>query len=196
MGDIQVWRAQEGRNLIQRPENPAKKLLSSYRYLVLRCRVYAEERAENYAKATSCTTRLNPEKASGGKAAYDRMASYTIKAADAESALADAEAQLNARAPYIISLIHSVPDELQKLILELRYLQGMGWPEICERIHYEKTQTHKLHGLALLAVNRLMHQPSKKTREELETEVTALKAQIRILFDTLKKERTRAEPKM
>ena len=136
------------------PENPAKELLRRYIPMRKRRDALAQEIEDHYSRAYSCTVRLNPYRASGGGAAYDRMAEDICRAADAKQQLAAKIAELNAAMQRILLLIDVPADERQRTVLTLRYVNGMTWEEIQERIGYERTQTLCLHGLALAAINR------------------------------------------
>lgn len=144
---------QQNRSLIY-PENPAKELLRGYIPMRKRRDALAQEIEDHYSRAYSCTVRLNPYRASGGGAAYDRMAEDICRAADAKQQLAAKIAELNAAMQRILLLIDVPADERQRTVLTLRYVNGLAWEDIQERMGYERTQTLCLHGRALAAINR------------------------------------------
>ena len=144
---------QQNRSLIY-PENPAKELLRGYIPMRKRRDALAQEIEDHYSRAYSCTVRLNPYRATGGGAAYDRMAEDICRAADAKQQLAAKIAELNAAMQRVLVLIDIPTDERQKTVLTLRYVNGLTWEEIQERMGYERTQTLCLHGRALAAINR------------------------------------------
>lgn len=43
----------------------------------------------------------------------------------------------------------------ERELMRLRYIDGMEWVEICETIHYEWTQTHRIHARALAKIKNL-----------------------------------------
>lgn len=49
----------------------------------------------------------------------------------------------------ITDAIDKLPDENQKDIIYLRYIQDMKWEEICTYIGYSWKQTHRIHSNAL-----------------------------------------------
>lgn len=49
----------------------------------------------------------------------------------------------------ITEAIDKLPDENQKDVIYLRYIQDMKWEEICDYIGYSWKQTHRIHGNAL-----------------------------------------------
>ena len=136
------------------PENPAKEALRRYIPMLKRRDALTEEIEDHYSRAYSCTARLNPYRATGGGAAYDRMAEDICRAADAKQQLAAKIAELNAAMQRVLVLIDIPTDERQKTVLTLRYVNGLTWEEIQERMGYERTQTLCLHGRALAAINR------------------------------------------
>lgn len=146
---------QKTRNLIA-PENPAKEILQRYRWQLIRRDALTQEIEDHYSRAYSCTVRLNPYRASGGGAAYDRMAEDICRAADAKQQLARAIAELNAALAFALKLADVPTDDRQKTVLHLRYIDGLDWTDIQAKMAYEKTQVFTIHGRALLAVNRYL----------------------------------------
>jgi DNA-directed RNA polymerase specialized sigma subunit len=37
----------------------------------------------------------------------------------------------------------------ERLLIRCRYLMGMSWEQVCDKIHYSWTQTHRIHRSAL-----------------------------------------------
>ena len=111
--------------------------------------------------ATGTTVRLKPITVTGGTGAYDRMAEDVASIIDAERALADALKEIGRKLNEILSAIESVPDEMEKTVLTLRYIEGMDWVSISEKIGYEISNTYVLHGRALMAVNEWMKDQAK-----------------------------------
>ena len=104
--------------------------------------------------ATGTTMRLKPINVMGGGGAYDRMAEDVARIVDAEGALTDALTEISRKLAEILTAIESVPDETQKTVLTLRYIEGLDWITISERIGYEISNTYVIHGRALVAINR------------------------------------------
>lgn len=46
-------------------------------------------------------------------------------------------------------LIANLKDERFRAVLQLRYLCGMGWEEVADKLHFSVRWVHKLHGQAL-----------------------------------------------
>lgn len=143
-------------NLIDKPENPAKVFLKRYRAAVYR--IHSLERAIDEAneRATNITMRIKPISVQNGSAVYDRMAEDACKVVDATEQLWNEKEKANAVLTEVLQAINSVQDEMQKTVLTLRYVEGLGWTDIQEKISYERTQTLVIHGRALWAVNQWM----------------------------------------
>ena len=135
-------------------ENPAKAFLRRYRALLLRCDALSEAIQEAHERATNRTVRPNPNKVQSSGGAYDRMAEDACKAADAEMLLEQEMEKVRTAMSEILAAIDAVPDEMQKTILTMRYINGYDWVKIQEKINYEERMPFVLHGRGLVAVNR------------------------------------------
>lgn len=155
VGDIQVWHAPEQKVLIPKPENPAKKLLSSYLSLIADRDALIDEIRARYEKAISCTSRISPIY-TGASAAYDRTSENATEMMDAELRLAQVIRKLNIATNRIFDIWEAMESEKQKQLLLYRYIRGMSWEDIMEKMGYERTQVYVIHGRALLSFNRLM----------------------------------------
>ena len=152
----------EGRFLIQQHyDNPAKRFLRGYRALLIRRESLMREIERRRESATGTTVRLKPITVTGGNGAYDRMAEDVARIVDAEGALSEAVLGIGEKLFEILKAIESVPDEMGKTVLTLRYIEGLDWPDIQERISYERTQTLVIHGKALVHINRWMEKEGK-----------------------------------
>ena len=146
----------EGRFLIQHYDNPAKRFLRGYRALLIRRESLMREIDRRRENATGTTVRLKPITVTGGNGAYDRMAEDVARIVDAEEAISDTLQEIGHRLKEILAAIESVPDEMEKTVLTLRYIEGLDWIGISERIGYEISNTYILHGRALLGINKWM----------------------------------------
>lgn len=144
------------RNLIQHYDNPAKRFLRGYRAMMIRRESLLREIDRRRESATGTTVRLKPIVVTGGAGAYDRMAEDVARIVDAEEALTAEIAEISKRLTEILDAIRSVQDEMQKTVLTLRYIEGLDWLAISERIGYEISNTYILHGKALVHVNEWM----------------------------------------
>ena len=141
-----------------RPENPAKTYLKRYRAMMARRESLQRSIEEAYDRATSCTQKLRAVHVDGGNAAYDRMAEDVVKAADSTEQLKAVMDQIDRDLKEILRAIDSVPDEMQKTILTLRYIEGLDWESIQEQLHVERSWGSKLHGRALWNVKNWLIQ--------------------------------------
>lgn len=151
----------EGRGLVHY-DNPAKRFLRGYRALLVRRDSLLREIERRRESATGTTVRLKEINVQSG-GAYDRMAEDVARIVDDEESLGDALQEIARKLKEILMAIESVPDEMQKTVLTLRYIEGLDWPDIQERISYERTQTLVIHGKALVHINRWMEKQKEVT---------------------------------
>jgi hypothetical protein len=135
-------------------DNPAKRFLRGYRALLLRRDSLAREIERRLESATGTTVRLKEISVQSGGGVYDRMAEDVARIVDAEDTLGEALKEIDRKLRDILQAIESVPDEMQKTILTLRYIEGLDWISIQGRIGYEERQTFFIHGRALVEVNK------------------------------------------
>ena len=134
--------------------NPAKEALKEYRWKLKQRDELLREMDESYDRAISCTMRLKPHKTSGGGASYDRMADDVVRIADTRERLKAKIAELDAKLADIMKMIDAANDERGRLILTMRYVRGMSWEDIQGEMNYSERQVKRLHGFALLDINR------------------------------------------
>jgi DNA-directed RNA polymerase specialized sigma24 family protein len=144
----------EERILIRRPENPAKAFLSRYKYLCIQQESLQRSIQAAHDRALSCTVRLKPIKTQGGCGAYDRLAEDIAGKLDAEEQLSLDLGEISKDLSEIRAAINSLQSEAQKTVLTLRYIEGLDWLPIAERIGYEISNTYIIHGRALVEVNK------------------------------------------
>ena len=144
-----------------RPENPAKTYLKRYRALLIQRDSLQRSIDAAYDRAYSCTQRLKPVHVQGGGGVNDRMAEDVARITDATEQLRDAKAKVDAALGEIMTAINAVPDEMQKTVLILRYVEGLDWRAIQEAVNYEETQIFVIHGRALWHVRRWLESAEK-----------------------------------
>lgn len=137
----------------EKKPNPAKTFLRGYRALILRRQALFREIERLRESLTGTTVQLKPDVVSTSGMG-DRMGDTVARIVDAEEALRPALAEIARQIADIMSAIESVPDEMQKTVLTLRYIEGRDWISISERIGYEERYTFTIHGRALVAVNQ------------------------------------------
>lgn len=141
--------------------NPAKAYLRRYRAALQRAESLQRAIDEARNMAISISVQLKPDKVqtSGG---HDLMESAIIRAADATVVLDEQLKGANAVLTEVLEAISAVPDEMQKTVLTLRYVEGLPWISVSERIHYEERMTFMIHGKALIAVNEWLKKSAGK----------------------------------
>jgi len=139
-----------------RPENPAKTYLKRYRALVIQLDSLQRSIDAAYERAYSCTVRLKPVHVTGGGGVYDRMAEDVARISDETEQLKAAKERAENALSQIMEAIQAVPDEMQRTVLMLRYVEGLDWIKIQEEMQYERTQVFVIHGRALWNVKKWM----------------------------------------
>ena len=134
--------------------NPAKEALKEYRWKLKQRDELLREMDESFDRAISCTVRLKPNKSFGGNASYDRMADDVVRIADSRERLNAKIADLDAKLAEILGMIDAVNDERGSLLLTMRYVRGMRWEDIQREMSYSEKQVKRIHGFALLDINK------------------------------------------
>ena len=75
----------------------------------------------------------------------DRLSKIDTEITDQVNELVRARAE-------IVAVIDSVQDDTLRLLLRLRYIDGLTWERIAERMRYCEMQIWRLHGDALSAI--------------------------------------------
>jgi DNA-directed RNA polymerase specialized sigma24 family protein len=140
----------------RRPENPAKTYLKRYRALVIQRDSLQRSIDAAYDRACSRTVRLKPVHVTGGGGVYDRMAEDVARISDETEQLKAAKERAENALSQIMEAIQAVPDEMQRTVLLLRYVEGLDWIKIQEEMQYERTQVFVIHGRALWNVKKWM----------------------------------------
>lgn len=137
-----------------RPENPAKTYLKRYRAALYRQQSLMRSLAALQDRQTNCTVKLNAIQVSSGGFVRDRMAEEIVRAMELEEQIQEQERIAAAVLKEVLDAIEAVPDEMQKTVLTLRYVEGLDWFKISEAINYEISNTYILHGRALWTVKK------------------------------------------
>ena len=140
-----IWRAAE--------PNPAKRYLMEYRALVQRRDALADELDRMREATRRATGRLSGMPLSAGP---ERREDSLLRVVDCEARLCELLSQIAAVLSARLLLIETLPDERQKTVLTLRYINGMGWETIGHTMHYERTQIFDIHLKGLAEVRRAM----------------------------------------
>lgn len=151
--------------MIKRKENPAKLFL--LQYISLSGRVDALTRAINDAMERAWNTGVSIKeiKVLSSPAEHDPMARDICDAVDATETLREYKSKADAVLRDILTAIDSVQDERQKLLLTLRYINGLNFKDIKEKMHYEETQIFVIHGRALVEINKWLERRRARVNE-------------------------------
>lgn len=141
---------------IRKPDNPAKAFLRQYRARKIRMESLSREIEKARERALSVTVRPKEINVQGSHAAFDSMAEAICKAADASETLYAEYQECNRVLVQIMEAISAVPDEMQKTVLTLRYVEGLEWHKVAAQINYTEAGVYVLHGRALWNVKKWM----------------------------------------
>ena len=135
----------------------AKAYLRQYRGLLARCKALSRaiQRAEE--EATDVSVHLKPVSVQTS-ASGDAMPNSVIRIVEATEQLQQEKARCESALADVLAAINAVPDETQKAVLTMRYVEGLPWTEIQGQINYERTQTLVIHGKALQTVSAWLRQ--------------------------------------
>ena len=108
-----------------------------------------EEVARLRSKLTRVTEVYSTEPRGGGTI-YGKTEEILAKIVDLEKEIdADVDRLIEVR-DSIKSIIESVEDDRERLLLQYRYLDGRTFEEIAVQMHYSWRQIHRLHSKALI----------------------------------------------
>ena len=143
-------------------DNPAKVFLR--RYKAICGRVDALQRAidEAMARAVNTGITLKEIKVLSSPAEHDPMARDVCSAVDACQILYEKKAEAEQALREILAAIDTLDDERQKELITLRYILGLNFPEIVEKMHYSETRVFVIHGRALIEINKWLEKQTKK----------------------------------
>lgn len=145
--------------------NPAKAFLQRYRAILFRQESLVRTLDALRARQVNTTVNLGAVQLSGGGYVNDRMAAAVAQVLELEEQIIEAEARARAELAEIMAAINSVTDDVLKTVLMLRYVEGLGWRSIAERMHYEQANVFILHGRALMAVEDWMEEYKKTDKD-------------------------------
>lgn len=137
-------------------ENPAKVFLRRYRSICGRVDTLQRAIDDAMQRAFNTGVTLKEVKVKSSPAEHDPMARDVCNAVDACAILYERKAEAEQALREILDVIDSLADERQKEVLTRRYVTGESFTDICEGMHYEKTQVFVMHGRALIQVNKWM----------------------------------------
>lgn len=112
------------------------------------------ERQRRYQELAERRTAVYRDMPGGGKKRVSPVEEYAVKIVDLEREIGrriDEYADLTRE---IETAIDKVGDDRYRDILRFRYVNGWGWERIAREMHYDRRQITRLHGLALLEIEK------------------------------------------
>ena len=134
------------------PENEQKiRYLSRYRRLNERIDRLLEEQSRWREKAMRITPVLSPVPGGGGSGSPIERPMDKVLEIDAEINREIDELQTVQQE--IRAALNQLEDENLELLMEYRYIDGLTWEQVAEKMHYSWRHTCRLHGEALAKIN-------------------------------------------
>jgi DNA-directed RNA polymerase specialized sigma subunit len=84
-----------------------------------------------------------------GSGGGDAMASIVAELIHLEEKYRDKLHRLHTAMSEVEDLIGSLDDPVERQVLRCRYIDGLIWEEVCVKLNYSWSQTHRIHGGAL-----------------------------------------------
>lgn len=134
------------------PENELKiRYLSRYRRLNERIDRLLEEQSRWREMALKITPTLSQTPGGGGSGSpierpMDKVDELERKITQAIDELADIRAEIE-------DVLGQLEDENLRRLMEYRYIDGLTWEQVAEKMHYSWRHTCRLHGEALAKIN-------------------------------------------
>jgi DNA-directed RNA polymerase specialized sigma subunit len=94
---------------------------------------------------------------------FDRMAEAMAKIDELERLIMKKPDEHQTECNEILEAISEMPDSLERQLLRLRYIDGLDWFDIYERLNYEHAQTHRIHARALKNILEISEKLCKNT---------------------------------
>jgi DNA-directed RNA polymerase specialized sigma24 family protein len=134
---------------------PVKRYLMEYIVLKQRCDALRTELERFHDAAVRATGLLSPARPSGKPNPGGREDAI-LSVVDAQERLRMVIAHTGEALAARLALIEQLPDERQKTLVTLRYIEGLNWEKIGYAMHYERTQVFAIHSQALLAAQSVL----------------------------------------
>lgn len=131
----------------------AKEWLFRAKYINIEINSLRRERKEALEQALSMTQPTDRVKvSSGGNASEARILRY-IEYADRINELLDMRLQVKEE---ILTAISKIENATYRSILTMRYLEFKPWQKIADSLNYSRRQVERLHGGALLIIQKII----------------------------------------
>lgn len=137
-------------------ENPAKAFLRRYQGLTRRMDALTRAIAQAMERATNISVTLKDVRVMSSPAEHDPMAADVCTAVDACGMLYREKTEAEKALRQILTAINSVPDERQRAVLTMRYINGDNFAKIAEKMNYSEPAIYVAHGRALVTINKWM----------------------------------------
>jgi hypothetical protein len=135
----------------------AKRWLSDYRDLCCRRDALADELDSLRAATLRATSHLSPAHISR-LPAYGSFEERSLEFIEAQERLKQLVDHISESLAVRLALIERLSDERYRLVLTLRYINGLEWFKVEHAMHYERRQVFYFHAEALNEVGKLMEE--------------------------------------
>ncbi|SMC38396.1 DUF1492 domain-containing protein [Papillibacter cinnamivorans] len=133
----------------------AKEYLMQYREAYDAISDKLDEIRRLLAMATKMNQTISSDRVSASHN-QDKLSSAVARIADMKSEIDDEMKYLIEMKRIVLSTINSIPNKRQRRVLRLRYINGMRWEEIAVKIERDYRWVHRLHGKALIEVEKII----------------------------------------
>ena len=133
----------------------AKEYLRQYGQIEREIERLLEERQRWVDLATRITPAYS-DAPKGGQSGDGKIPAAVERIAEQEEKIDAKIAELTKLLDEIEKLLGEVRNSNYRLLLELRYLQGLTWEQIAEKMHYSWRHIIRLHGKALLQMQNVL----------------------------------------
>lgn len=134
----------------------AIKFLTQGRYLEADVK-FAEEQLENlYTIATKCTGSLNPTAGVSSSKEDHSNEQIMIEIVSQKEKIEKLKSDYIQGMNEVTALIESIRSPLHRRLLNYRYITGLKWPEIEDKLCYSHSHTMNLHRQALQMVENML----------------------------------------
>ena len=135
----------------------AKHWLSDYRDLCCRRDALLNELDSLRAATTRATAQLSQAHIQR-LPAHSSFEERSLELIEAQNRLKTLISHISESLAVRLTLIEQLPDERHRLVLTLRYINGLEWFKVEHAMHYERRQVFYFHSQALKEVAQLMEE--------------------------------------
>lgn len=110
-------------------------------------------------KVTGISVSYDPNKTQSGGGPHSAIEDAVTMIADLEKKMLEDVVRMRSIYDEAAAMVARLPDDREKLILEMRYLtfDPMPWPMIMRRLYMERSQSFVIHQSALLHIYDMMN---------------------------------------